>query len=212
MKLPNENLIKRVYMMLKNDVDNNNIYNGMNWAYNIKTLLDNLGLSEIWINQNETDIPLNYVIQRLKDTYIQTWRADVDNSSRLSSYRRYKQMFETESYLNCLSDKFRIALSKFRLSSHSLAIETGRYQNIPQENRKCTICNLNVIENEYHFLLVCPKYIELRRKYFKAYYCSWPSMYKFDSLMSSRGKNLIALSKFIYFASIVRQDILTENS
>jgi hypothetical protein len=210
-KLPNENILKNMYMMLKTDVDNNNSYNGQNWAYNIKTLLDNLGLSEIWINQYTVNISINYIIQRLKDVHVQTWQTDIDNSSRLSSYRRYKHTFELESYLSFLSDKFRIALSKFRLSSHSLAIETGRYQNIPQENRKCVLCNLNAIENEYHFLLVCPKYRDLRRKYFKAFYCRWPSIYKFDNLMSSRGKHLIALSKYIYFASALRQETLTEN-
>ena len=42
--------------------------------------------------------------------------------------------------------------------------ETGRHSNISRENRLCTKCNLRMVENEYHFLLVCPLYIEIRRK------------------------------------------------
>jgi hypothetical protein len=209
LKLPNENLLKKVYQMLKRDTDNNNSYNGHNWAYNIKTLLENLGLSEIWLNHLTIDIPLHFIIQRLKDTYIQSWISNIDNASRLSSYCRYKHKFTIEPYLNFLNDKYRIALTKFRLSSHSLAIETGRYQNIPQHDRKCNLCNLNAIENEYHFLLVCPKFIDLRRKYFKPYFCHWPSIYKFDNLMSSSNKkNLINLSKYIYCATKLRQQAI----
>jgi len=56
-----------------------------------------------------------------------------------------------------------MALTKFRLSVHSLEIETGRHSNISRENRLCTKCNLRMIENEYHFILVCPLYIEIRK-------------------------------------------------
>ena len=55
-------------------------------------------------------------------------------------------------YLDFISaKKYRIALSKFRVSAHNLAIEKGRHKNIPRNERKCRNCNLNVIENEYHF-------------------------------------------------------------
>ena len=57
------------------------------------------------------------------------------------------------------------------LSYHNLAIERGRYENTPRDERICKNCNLNMVENEYHFLLVCPMYRDLRRKYSKMYYC-----------------------------------------
>ena len=51
--------------------------------------------------------------------------------------------------------------------------ETARFQNIRDENtghfrkliveeRVCTFCNLNCIENEIHFVLLCPKYAQIR--------------------------------------------------
>ena len=35
-------------------------------------------------------------------------------------------------------------------------IELGRHNNIPRNERKCTLCNLNDIEDEFHFVLKCP--------------------------------------------------------
>jgi hypothetical protein len=34
----------------------------------------------------------------------------------------------------------------------------------------CSMCNLNVVEDEYHFILQCEKYIDVRRRYLKKYY------------------------------------------
>jgi hypothetical protein len=46
-------------------------------------------------------------------------------------------------------------------------------------------------ETEYHFLSVCPRYRGLRKMCFKPYYCHWPSVIKFDSLMSANSKKTI---------------------
>ena len=56
--------------------------------------------------------------------------------------------------------KYKIAFTaKFRLSSHDLAIERGRFEN----GRLCRHCHLNMIESEYHFMLVCPLNRDLRK-------------------------------------------------
>ena len=60
---------KKIYSMLKNDVDNNRPYNGLNWAFQIKNILDNLGVSNIWIHQTDLDFPFNLIKQRIFDTY-----------------------------------------------------------------------------------------------------------------------------------------------
>ena len=121
----------------------------------------------------------------------------------------YKCTFEFENYLNSIQiKKFRIALTKFRLSSHKLEIERGRYHNIPKENRKCKFCLMNTIENEYHFLLICPKYSELRKQYLNSYYCRWPTLNKFDRLLESKdNKTVLKLSKFIFFCKSVKNTI-----
>ena len=148
------------------------------------------------------------------DTYIQRWNNDINNSHRLKFYCRYKHIFEQEDYLNHITEnKFRIAMSKFRLSSHELNIERGRFDGTPVDQRTCQFCNNRVIENEYHFLLVCPIYQNLRRKYFSPHFCRWPTLFKFDQLMSKQSKrSLINLSKFIYFAFLLRNRLLQTQS
>ena len=49
--------------------------------------------------------------------------------------------------------KYKIALTKLRVSAHDLNIETGRYTDLPRNKRLCNVCNL--LEDEYHFLDDC---------------------------------------------------------
>ena len=94
----------------------------------------------------------------------------------------------------------RAALSRLRLSSHKLLIETGRYANIRLERneRKCTFCDINDLEGEYHFVLVCPVYADLRKEYIKKYLYKKRSVHKFIELMSTKNNSILKnLSKFI---------------
>ena len=106
-------------------------------------------------------------------------------------------------------NKYKIALGQFRISAHHLEIERGRYENIPRTERKCKVCNMNSIESEYHFLLVCPAYKELRRNFFSSYYNHWPSITKFENLMSSESRKIIIkLSSYLYQAEKLRKLLL----
>ncbi len=59
-------------------------------------------------------------------------------------------------------------LIQFRISSHSLRIETGRYEReklqcgkivkLHASKRVCKICNLGKIEDEQHYIMECPAY------------------------------------------------------
>ena len=159
-------LPKRIYTMLKEDADSGNTYNGSNWASHIKSMLNILGFSYIWLHQTDITIPLNAIKQRIYDSYSQSWYAEIKNSNRLITYARYKHEFAFESYLDFITEKkYKIVLTRFRLSSHELHIERGRYENVPRDERICKCCNMSQIESEYHFLLVCPLYTELRRKF-----------------------------------------------
>ena len=68
---------KSMYYMLKNDVDNNMTYKGLNWVFQIKQILDSLGLSNIWIHQNTTDIPFDLIKQHIFGLNIFIWTINV---------------------------------------------------------------------------------------------------------------------------------------
>ena len=60
--------------------------------------------------------------------------------------------------------RLREAISKVRMSSHLFYIERGRWGKpiIERVDRLCDVCN--VIEDEKHCLLECPKYVNERRE------------------------------------------------
>ena len=49
-----------------------------------------------------------------------------------------------------------------RVSNHNLEIDLGRYKNIPPEERYCCLCNLNQVEDDFHFIMSCSVYSEHR--------------------------------------------------
>ena len=96
--------------------------------------------------------------QRCYDISMQEWYSEINKSSKLRTYCKFKHSLKCEKYLTCVENSiFRKALSRFRLSSHDLHIEKGRELGIPPEQRVCPF-NCNCIEDEYHFALECPKY------------------------------------------------------
>ena len=77
--------------------------------------------------------------------------------------------------------------------------------NITRNQRICTNCSMNIIECEYHVLLVCPKYRDLRIKLFPPYYCHWPTYNKFESLLCQNSKLVKEkIAKYIYHAHKLR--------
>ena len=107
--------------------------------------------------------------------------------------------------------KLRNAIAKLRLSSHNLCIETGGHRNIARENRTCVLCDLNDLENEYHFTLVCPVYINIRRQYIQKYFYDKPSVYKYITLLNStKPKVLNNLALYIIKSFKLRDSLVNQ--
>ena len=148
--------------------------------------------------------------ERVIDVFKQTWFNGVKSKSSLNLFLRYKNDIQFEKYLDILPINKRAALSRLRLSSHKLLIETGRYSNrrLERNERKCTFCDMNDLEDEYHFVLVCPLYADLRQKYIKKYFYKKPSVHKFIELMSTKNNSILKnLSKFVLEAFKCRSSL-----
>lgn len=191
--------VKRTYNMMLNDIDLHP--NKQNWASTIKHLLSRLGFLEVWNAQGVGNINnfLHIFRTRVKDIYIQEWHARLENSTRARFYVNIAS-FEHHRYLELLNvEKYRTSLCRLRVSSHRLEVERGRWakpNKIPLDNRKCRICG--VLEDEYHFILECSIYNELRKTYIKQYFWRRPNMAKFIELFTTENINTIKnLSNFI---------------
>jgi hypothetical protein len=76
------------------------------------------------------------------------------DESKLFLYNKLKSSIGLEKYLpELISFKNRKKFKQFCTSDDCLQIETGRYKNIPRQQRLCNICK--VVEDECHFLLNC---------------------------------------------------------
>ena len=146
-----------------------------NWVSRVMNIFNHAGLSSYFSElygccRNVT----NQIMNKYRDQYIQVWLSSLStNNSRtgeggnkLRTYRLFKSNFELEAYLrNIQNTAHRTELTSLRVGSHRLAIELERYHKpkpLPVKERLCDLCN--VVEDEYHFLCICPKYIAQRQE------------------------------------------------
>ena len=60
----------------------------------INHLLDSLGLSYMHMKSDITNSDVEIVIVQIKDSYIQNWFSDLDDSTKLQCYRSFKSYVE----------------------------------------------------------------------------------------------------------------------
>ena len=109
-------------------------YNDIKWNENkalqskkIKSLLEQIGLGELWMKAHYADIGIvNMIRQRLKDIELQRWLSEINNdtrkdanqSNKMRTYRLFKTIdnYKCEDYLHRVTKtRHRIALTKLRL-------------------------------------------------------------------------------------------------
>ncbi len=128
---------------------------------------------------------------------------------KLRTYKLFKEEFKFENYLRSTKNlNHTLALFHFRISSHNLRIETGRYTRpkIPVNQRMCIYCTFQAVETESHFLVECSLFIKERMEFLEAVNIYLPvnnnyatNEHKFVDIMSCDEKFVTdALGKFIY--------------
>ena len=102
-------------------------------------------------------------------------------------------------------------ITRFRTSSHSLRIETGRHQKpiVPAPKRICVKCTLDLVEDEIHCLIVCPSNSIQRNSLFLIAtkiienFQTLDDISKFTTIMECRQPELLSeLGKFLKHADV----------
>ena len=119
----------RLYSILYNDA--NAITYEFPWTVNVKSILDDLGMSYIWISQTpqNSEWLANTVLQMGQGQYKQLWSASVHESSKCVNYKIFKTEHKFENYLLNPPFKLRKIFINYRLCNNKLPIETGRWLN-----------------------------------------------------------------------------------
>ena len=90
-------------------------------------------------------------------------RGNAQGGNKLRTYSQFKHEYGTEPYVTVITRIcYRSAYAKFRCGVAPIKIETCRYglNRVPVEQRLCDECNL--IEDEFHVIMVCTRYIDIR--------------------------------------------------
>ena len=182
------------------------------WLFHIRNLLFSSGFGEAWLNQGvgNKQAFLKLFKQRLKDMDMQSLNMDIQDMDRLRTYKILKVRFGTESYLfNIKNTILRTLFSKFRGGLLKLEGNMGRYPRVPFDTRLCPLCHSDV-ETEFHFLMICPCLMTVRRKYLTAIWYMYPSINKFVQLCNSSNPNTVtSIARYILCAMKVRANLLT---
>ena len=175
----------------------------LTWATHLRKLLYMYGFGYVWFNENVGDENLFFkqFRQRLIDCSVQDWSSKLHDAGKARHYRYIMPYFGLASYIKFdLHLKFRISLSKLRCSAHNLLVETGRHSNSDYENRICRLCNLNKIEDTFHFVMECPFYSDIRNTHLPTLLNTNMSLETFYNLFHGQKELISNLSRYIFYA------------
>ena len=205
LEMPPNRIPRHAYIMLCN-LDR---MGRKTWATSIKDILYSFGFGYAWISQEvgNRQLFLYTFEMRVKDVLKQRWTENLALKPKLRTYSQFKSLLEPEKYLHLQFNHEAIRMfTCFRCSVLPLAIEEGRRRNIAIRDRICKFCNTNSVEDEYHFLVICPMYNNLRLRFLPKDLFLEPNYQKFIRFMSSPvSDELISISNFVYRAFKLRE-------
>ncbi|KAK6196333.1 hypothetical protein SNE40_001576 [Patella caerulea] len=171
------------------------------WIYFLKTILNETGFPYTWNCQIVDNWTTKRIEISLKDQFLQKCLADIQLSPKCLCYKIFKNDFKLEPYFNNLTNINILILSRFRLGSHRLPIESGRWNKTPRNERLCHVCDSADIGDEFHYILKC-KYFTIERKKLLPDWCqNRPNTFKFQRLFNY--KNTVVLQKLCRFIKII---------
>ena len=129
-------------------------------------------------------------------------------SRKLKTYANFKKSIGIAPYLNNVHNiENRTAMTKFRLSNHSLMIEKGRHNNIEAHERFCPFCP-NCIEDEYHFLIMCTAYYSGRLRLLEENNIMNTNVTNQNLFISLMTENFAATVQFICNSNYIRNFLM----
>ena len=180
----------------------------ISWTACVEFVLKNIGISaKLAYHPHFSSIVKTNLINRFKKNVNSTLSKCKDkNKGKLRTYALFKTHFQKEKYLSVIDNvDIRKCFMSFRISSHKLEIERGRYKKLAVKDRLCKLCNTGAVEDERHLLFNCSSYHTLRYEFFEKVknLCKNFANLSQDAqliwLMNNESDNIIILfSRYIY--------------
>lgn len=131
------------------------------WLSRLHKAMSQLGQT---INFNRPSLTINSIYETIQNKMF----SEINDSAmnpKLRTYKHFKLEARIESYLNGNFPRSIYSnIARLRLVSHNLNIELGRHKRplVPAEQRICEKCGLDEVEDEFHCIMKCEKWAELR--------------------------------------------------
>ena len=175
------------------------------WISTLRHTLDHLGMGYIFDSfcLSEPREVLTEVKRRFADSSTQVWRSEVDDHPMCVIYRMFKREWGMSPYLTVLQQPQRTWLTKFRTRCHNLPICQSRFAkpSAPIKPNLCTLCKMDEIGDEFHYIFKCNAFSAQRKKFILPYFYERPNIIKFQELFESSDPEI--LSKLANFTQLV---------
>ena len=129
------------------------------WMEEVQQKLDHLGFGGLWHSSQE-NAPVNprwfkeAVKQRLRDTYQQQWRSEVENNKHCTYYRMFKETMGIEKTLSMMCKGISIPIFRFRCGNMAFP-SNYHLRDDPTKTLACHLCGF-AEGDDLHFLFICP--------------------------------------------------------
>ena len=180
-----------------------------NWAIKIKDILTTNGYGYVWENGGTPFLKsfCKSLKQRLIDQFWQDAHSKLEDSDRFDLYRTLKQDHNREHYTTSIEiSKFRKAFARLRMGI--IDIRNNERFLRPLSSRNCIFCSPLKIDNEYHFLLECPTFNDIRSKYLLRSWITLNNLSVKDLVASESVLVTKCCSMFIYHALKYKSSIV----
>ena len=155
------------------------------WLLSIKNIFHECDRVDVWLDQQAPFNIAKVIKLKLIENYKLLWKESVFNSPKCLNYRIFKKEFHYENYFNILPIDLAIPFFHFRSLNHKMPIEWGRFLGPVRDDRICELCSLHRLGDEYHYVLECTDFEDLRNVDLPRDLFARPNTVKFEHLMSS---------------------------
>jgi hypothetical protein len=165
-----DRLIYKIYRARRKELIAGGYKDKKNWCYWTWKFLQNLHLEHLWKSEKLSSEKINFsnlVKKLIKIKEESEWRDQIEKKPKLRLYKKLKNKLVLEDYVFELDREERRHLTMLRGGTNKLRIETGRWKRESEHARVCNVCLCCEVEDERHFLLRCPRYVEERIKMFE---------------------------------------------
>ena len=174
--LPDDSL--HLHILRDNIADAKGPFPCANWARGIEVKLAALGMASPFVSSGIGALDSHGFMDRLAGARQRTWdglhvspRAAPSKGAKLCTYHHWfgrPNKVHCEPYYELPMSITRLrALVQFRLGSHSLPVEQGRFVRpcLPRHLRRCDLCNTQAVGDELHYVFDCPRFGAIRAQY-----------------------------------------------